>query len=67
MQSAKAVASSFADGTCINSKADVFVSATTDDEYTTVETCAQGDSGSGNGSGSSDGSTGEAIVIDHSK
>lgn len=67
MQSAKAIASAFADGTCINSKADVFVSAVTEASYTSAENCAQDDSGSGNGSGSSDGSTAEGIAIDHSK
>ena len=65
MQNAKAIAGAWTSGLCVNAKASVAVTALTDAEYTVIDGCEQGDSGSGNGSGDSSGSTGEGIVIEH--
>jgi hypothetical protein len=61
MQNAKAMADSLVAGDCNLAHATVFVNAVTDASWTKIEGCAQGDSGTGNGSGSTKGSTGEAV------
>ena len=61
---AKAIAGSWISGNCVNAKASVAVQALTDADYGVIEGCAQGDVGSGNGSGDTSGSTAEGIVID---
>ena len=63
MQNAKAMADSFVAGKCKNAKAEVAVSALTDATYTNTAGCEQGDSSSGNGSGDTSGSTGEAVRV----
>ena len=65
MQNAKAIAVSWISGKCVNAMASVAVTALTDADYTVVEGCAQGDSGSGVGSGDASGSTAEGIAIEH--
>ena len=64
MQNAKAIADGFVSGKCRNARAEVFVQATTAIDFTTVERCAQNDSGSGNGSGDTSGSSAEATAIE---
>jgi hypothetical protein len=61
VQNAKAVAETLVDGNCELAHAQVFVTAVTQASYTNVQGCAQTDSSSGNASGSTGGSTAEAV------
>ena len=63
MQNAKAIAGSWISGKCENAKASVAVVTITSADYTSIDGCSQGDSGSGNGSGDTSGATGEAVRI----
>ena len=60
---AKAVADSLVAGACQYAQAEVFVRAATDADYIVVEGCAQTDSGTGNGSGDTSGSTAEGVRL----
>jgi hypothetical protein len=59
--SMQAVAEALVNGGCYNSDATTTITAETGGDYTVVEGCQRSDTGSGDGSGSTDGSTAEGV------
>jgi hypothetical protein len=57
----QAVAEALVNGGCYSSSAATSITAETGGDYTVVEGCQRGDSSSGDGSGSTDGSNAEGV------